>query len=373
MNYDWPKKIEKEILDYIEEKGLKGKQKDAFLEKAYKIYDSSLIPIYESVGFLVAHSMGEPATQLILRTKHYAGAAEVSMGSGIERLEELVDARAKTKHPTMKIYIKKGLPKTDKAYKKYLKKIVYRFISDFGEIIEDLENKTIMIKFNPILLKEVNLTLEEVIENLKHLFKIKPQIEENKLIYFFKDVGLLNIRKIFMKLKNEGIIGIKGISEAIVSEENGEKVIITQGTNLKEVLKLDFVDINKTYSNDVLETYKIFGIEAARELLINELQKVYEGINIDYRHVSLLVDTMCYNGNVKGIVRSGIISTKASPLARAAFEQTEKVIFEAALEREVEKFNGVVENVIAGLPIRMGTGNVELSMEFNDDKKKVKK
>jgi len=78
----------------------------------------------------------------------------------------------------------------------------------------------------------------------------------------------------------------------------------------------------------------------------------------------LVADIMCYDGVVKGAVRTGIVSAKKSTLAKAAFEQTEKVLFDAAFENKTELFNGVIENVIAGLPIHIGTGKIELKMDF---------
>ncbi|RME60186.1 MAG: DNA-directed RNA polymerase subunit A'', partial [Candidatus Dadabacteria bacterium] len=111
---------------------------------------------------------------------------------------------------------------------------------------------------------------------------------------------------------------------------------------------------------------KVLGIEAARQLLFNELEKVYNdnGIDIDLRHLGLLADAMCFDGNVRGVVRSGIVSSKVSPLARASFEQTEKVLFEASFNEEEEKFNGIIENILAGLPICVGVGRVELIMKI---------
>ena len=164
-----------------------------------------------------------------------------------------------------------------------------------------------------------------------------------------------------------GIVGILGISDAIVSDEFGESVIKTQGSNLKDISNLEFVDVYRTYTNDISEIYKVFGIEAARELLVREIAEVYKKsvIGVDLRHLLLLVDAMCYDGEVLGVVRTGIVSTKKSPFARAAFEQTEKVLFNSALYGEEEEFEGVVENVMAGLPINIGVGKVDLEIDFD--------
>ncbi len=370
-NYDWPKKVDEKVNKFADSKGLKGKDRELFINKAYETYQDCLIPVYEPAGLLAAHSMGEPATQFTLRTKHYAGAAEVSIGSGMERLEELVDARSKTKFPVMTIFIKKELSKSEKDMIKYLREIVFKKMSDVCEIIEDLDNRKLIVKAKKELLDELELKLDDVKERIKPVIKLKPKEEKNSLIYDFSNVSLITIRKYTMKIRDMSIKGIEGINDAIIAEQDDEKVIKTQGTNFKKVVSLDFVDANRTYTNDIFETHKVLGIEAARNLLVNEIKSVYttSGISIDLRHILLLADSMCFDGNIKGAVRTGIVSTKISPLARAAFEQTEKVIFDAAFSGETEKFRGVVENVMAGLPINVGVGNIDLVMDFKDTAK----
>jgi len=366
--WELPEYMKKKILDFAEKEGLSDKKRMKFLQACQEYYENALIPIYEPVGILTPHSLCEPATQMTLRTKHYAGAIEVSVGSGIKRLEELVDARNKTKYPTMTVYIKEGLKKDKASMETFLKQIIYKKLSDIMEIKENLSEQKIIITFDPKVLEEYGLIKEDLIKKLKTQLK-QGNFKEinNGFEITFQNQTLLTIRKHFQKLLDYGIVGIPGINDAIVSEEFGELVIKTQGSNLKEVCNLDFVDVYRTYTNDIFEIYKTLGIEAARELLLREIAEVYKnsGIPIDLRHILLLVDAMCYDGEVLGVVRTGIVSTKKSPLARAAFEQTEKVLFNAALYGEEEKFEGVVENVMAGLPINIGVGRVALEIDFN--------
>jgi DNA-directed RNA polymerase subunit A" len=242
-------------------------------------------------------------------------------------------------------------------------------MSDVCEVIEDLQEKRIILKAKPSVLSELDIDMNFIAEKVKTIIKVKPKEKKDSLEYNFDSVSLISIRKHTMKISESSILRIDGIDDAIIDEIDGEKVIKTQGTNFKKVVALEFVDPVRTYTNDIFETHKVLGIEAARNLLIQEMYKVYDssGISIDLRHVLLLADAMCFDGNIKGAVRTGIVSTKTSPLARAAFEQTEKVIFDAAFFGEKEKFHGVVENVMAGLPINAGVGNVELVMEFNNE------
>ena len=118
------------------------------------------------------------------------------------------------------------------------------------------------------------------------------------------------------------------------------------------------VDITKTTTNDVYEIAGIFGIEAARQAIINEVFKVIEsqGLNVDIRHIMLVADTMCVDGGIKGITRYGVVSEKASVLARASFETPIKHIINAALVGEEDKLSSVVENVMLNQPVPTGTG-----------------
>ncbi|MCK5139220.1 MAG: DNA-directed RNA polymerase subunit A'', partial [Thermodesulfovibrionia bacterium] len=160
------------------------------------------------------------------------------------------------------------------------------------------------------------------------------------------------------KLKSVHLKGIKGIEHVLPVKRDDEFVIITAGSNLKDVLNLDYVDFSRTVTNNVFEIADVLGIEAARQAIINEVFGVIEsqGLNVDIRHIMLVTDTMCKNGNVKGITRYGIVSEKSSVLAKASFETPLKHLINAALIGEVDELNSVVENVMVNQPVPVGTG-----------------
>jgi len=137
-----------------------------------------------------------------------------------------------------------------------------------------------------------------------------------------------------------------------------EFVIITAGSNLSEILKLEFVDVARTTTNNIHEIAKVLGVEAARAAIIEEVFKVIEsqGLNVDIRHIMLVADTMCTNGVIKGITRYGIVSEKASVLARASFETPIKHIINASLTGEKDNLTSVVENVMLNQAVPVGTG-----------------
>jgi len=137
-----------------------------------------------------------------------------------------------------------------------------------------------------------------------------------------------------------------------------EYIILTSGTNLAKVMELEFVDATRTTCNDIHEINEVLGIEAGRQAIIDEVVKVIEaqGLNVDIRHIMLASDTMCQSGRIKGITRYGVVSEKASVLARASFETPIKHVINAALMGEVDTLNSVVENVMLNQLVPVGTG-----------------
>jgi DNA-directed RNA polymerase subunit A" len=127
------------------------------------------------------------------------------------------------------------------------------------------------------------------------------------------------------------------------------------------------VDPTRTYSNDLHETIKYLGVEATRQLIIVEVEKVLEsqGLDIDLRHIMLVADTMCQNGSVKGISRYGVVSDKSSVLARASFETPLKHLINASIVGEKDELNSVIENVMLNQPVPIGTGLPSLRVKSN--------
>jgi len=173
-----------------------------------------------------------------------------------------------------------------------------------------------------------------------------------------EDNSINELYKLKERIKEVPISGIKGIKQVLPVKRRDEFLIITAGTSLKKVLELDFVDATRTTSNDIYEILSVLGVEATRQAIIDEVYKVIEaqGLNIDIRHIMLVADTMTVLGDVKGITRYGVISEKASVLARASFETPIRHIVNAALKGQVDHLNSVVENVMLNQAVPVGTG-----------------
>ncbi|MFH0714251.1 MAG: DNA-directed RNA polymerase subunit A'' [Candidatus Diapherotrites archaeon] len=370
--YGLPKSILQEVEKVSFEKNMGHEEREQLLEKVKQYYDKIKVEPGEAVGIIAAQSIGEPGTQLTLRTKHYAGAAEVSVGSGIQRVEEIVDGRSKARYPTMTIRLEAELRGDQQKADAFAKSLIDVRLSDVVKVRERMQDREIELTIDQKAVEDRGINLEELVEKIEKNAKAKTmKRKELLLIFSYPKESLLKIRKQLLKLLATRIQGVRGIEKTVVAKEKRkdgteEYVIRTSGTSLKSVLKLPEVDAQKVYTNDIKEISKTLGIEAARMSIVNELHKVLieeNGIQIDIRHLMLLADLMTYDGNVKGVVRSGITREKSSPFARAAFEETTKHLLEAAFKGEKEKLEGVVENIIVGQPIKVGTGIVHLIMK----------
>jgi DNA-directed RNA polymerase subunit A" len=194
--------------------------------------------------------------------------------------------------------------------------------------------------------------------------KADVSTKEGKIIVRIKEkeVSLSELQKIKEDICNIVIEGIPGVTAVIVKKEGDEWILQTVGSNLKEVLKLPEVNEHKTISNDIFEVYEIFGIEAARNVIIKEAYKTMQeqGLDTDIRYLLLLADVMTWSGEISSIGRYGVAGAKFSVLSRAAFEETIKHLIRASIRNEIDEFKGLFENVMVGQPAPVGTGMFEL-------------
>ena len=150
-------------------------------------------------------------------------------------------------------------------------------------------------------------------------------------------------------------------------EINKEKtwILETDGVNLLNVFNSLYVDFIHTYSNDIIEVYNCLGIEAARELLIEQITEVieYEGSYINDRHIELLCDIMTNKGILTAINRQGINRGDIGPLAKCSFEDTTDQLIKAGIFGEQDKLNGVSSNIMMGQIIKAGTGMCDIYLD----------
>jgi DNA-directed RNA polymerase subunit A" len=359
-----PANILEEVKANLPKKITEAKVKK-IMEAVLEEYYNTRAEPGECVGLVSAESIGEPSTQMTLNTFHFAGVAEMNVTMGLPRIIEILDGRKEVSTPMMEIFLKKPYSKGEgiKQLAKELKETSFEeFVNEFTINIVD---SLVEAEINMDTVKDLGLTEKKIIKLLeKGLSDVSIKIEDNVIIIKpkKKNESLNEIYKLKEAAKSCYILGIKGITQVLPVKKDGEYMIMTAGSNLKKVLELEWVDANRTRSNDIYEIYNVLGIEAARQSIISEVYKVIEnqGLNVDKRHIIIVADTMCANGVIKGITRYGIVSEKASVLARASFETPIKHIVNAALVGECDPLKSVVENVMINQPVPLGTGLPQL-------------
>ena len=271
--------------------------------KLKQAYDRAYVEAGEAVGTVAAQSVGEPGTQMTMRTFHYAGVTELNVTLGLPRLIEIVDAREKIKTPTMDIYFTEDKRDDEEFVRTLANKIgkstINDILSDFNlnygtmEVEAVLDNKKIA---------EKRLDREEIDKKILKTFK-KAVINGDHIVLSSNaedsDFIIRELRLLADKFRDLQISGIKNIGRVIIRRDD-EWIIHTEGSNLKEVLSMDGIDQVRTTTNNIHEIGQVLGIEAARRSIINEAQKTLseQGLSVDVRHIMLVADIMTSEGVV---------------------------------------------------------------------------
>ena len=213
-------------------------------------------------------------------------------------------------------------------------------------------------------IEDKRLDLDEILAKIQKNFK-KADIKDNlKIIVEPPKREIRELRLLADKFRDLQISGIKDIGKVIIRKDEREWIMHTEGSNLKDILSMEGIDTYRTTTNDIHEIETVLGIEAARQSIINEARNTLEnqGLSVDVRHIMLVADIMTSEGEVKSIGRHGISGEKSSVLARAAFEETGKHLLRASIRGEVDDLTGIIENIIIGQPIPLGTGSIGVKM-----------
>lgn len=352
------------IADRIDGIDLSDDVLEKILRRAAEKYRKHRMDPYESAGIIAAQSIGEPGTQMTMRTFHYAGVAEINVTLGLPRLIEIVDARRIPSTPMMTIHLDERVADDVERVRAIASEIEMTTLIDIADLETDIFNMRIIVYPDGRKLQQKNLTLDEVFNKLNSIRSLKGLVEkdEDKFLVTCPEPSFKKLQAMVETLKNAKIKGIDGIRRAIIRKTGDRYVIYTEGSNLQKVLEVDMVDKTRTTTNCIQEIYEVLGVEAARNSIIMEASRTLEeqGLTVDIRHIMLVADLMTNDGDVKAIGRHGISGRKSSVLARAAFEITAAHLLHAAVTGEVDPLNGVAENIIVGQPVTLGTGAVKL-------------
>jgi DNA-directed RNA polymerase subunit A" len=348
----------------------------------------SRVDPHEAVGITTAQSIGEPGTQMTMRTFHYAGVATVNVTQGLPRIIEIVDARKVPNTPTMRIYLDennaKGKPlrTNEKLVQEIAAGLETTTTRDIASIDVDITQRHISLSLSAGNLRIKKMNGAEVRDKLSRALKLyvkadrddKPKvltiipgvIKEEDLATLASDpptyTALLQLEEKIKKLRLKGLPDIMRANVQGPDADTGEYYISTIGSNLSKVSEYAGVDRARTYTNNITEIHQYLGIEAARQAIINEMILTLEGagLDVDVRHLLMVSDVMTSEGEVRAIGRHGVSGTKHSILARSAFEVTVTHLLRAGIIGERDELRGVTENIIVGQPVSLGTGAVDL-------------
>ncbi|KAF2982903.1 hypothetical protein EK904_005838 [Melospiza melodia maxima] len=331
-----------------------------------------------AVGALCAQSIGEPGTQMTLKTFHFAGVASMNITLGVPRIKEIINASKAISTPIITAQLDKD---DDPDFARLVKgRIEKTLLGEISEYIEEVflpDDCFILVKLS---LERIRLLRLEVnAETVRYSICVsKLRVKPGDVAVHGEAVVCVTPREnskssmyyVLQSLKEElpkvVVQGIPEVSRAVihVDEQSGKEKykLLVEGDNLRAVMATHGVKGTKTSSNNTYEVEKTLGIEAARTTIINEIQytMVNHGMSIDRRHVMLLSDLMTYKGEVLGITRFGLAKMKESVLMLASFEKTADHLFDAAYFGQKDSVCGVSECIIMGIPMNIGTGLFKL-------------
>lgn len=330
----------------------------------------------EPVGVIAAQSLGEPGTQMVLRTFHMAGFTTAIGTSGLPRIIELLDAKRKPSAPITRIYLKESYAKSFTKAEEAAKKISeVKMGSVMKRIVENFAKGKILVVLNVQSMQASGLTARQAAARLSKEVGAETRVgEHGNIIVNARTKNLKEIRAITVKITRSIVNGIEGAGKAMVAQDqkSGEFYLESAGSNIEPIMEVEGVDPSRIYTNDLFQAYKVFGIEGARNTLALELSKTLEEqeISVNNRHISLIADAMTADGTIQSIGRHGLVGKKESVFAKAAFEETIKHLINAAAFGQIDYMRGVTENILVGKQIPLGTGSVRLAIKKKESKKK---
>jgi DNA-directed RNA polymerase subunit A' len=337
---------------------------DKVLSMAVENYKRALVEPGEAVGIIAAQSIGEPGTQMTLRTFHYAGVKERNVTLGLPRLIEIVDARRTPSTPIMNIYLDKKHRISREKATEIAQQIIFTTVEDLAQSVYiDPKLGAVVVVLDRAMMRDRGVAVKDL-RAVLHIPNCEVKIERDTIYVTPKELEAIDIRKLSDKISAIHAKGIPGIHRVLVTEERGEWVVHTDGSNLHRVLKVPGVDVARTTTNHIHEIAETLGIEAARNAIIREAMSVLEeqGLDVDIRHVMLVSDAMTSTGEVRQIGRHGVSGEKTSVLAKAAFEITVPNLIQAAAKGATDPLKGVAENIIVGQMVPVGTGAIDIYM-----------
>lgn len=374
-----PRRLKDRVYGAIEEnEGATREEIEEIVKAVVARYDDTRVDALDPVGTVSAQSIGEPGTQLTMNTFHFAGVAEIDVTQGLPRLIELVDARKTPDTPTMTVHLEEEYATDREKAREVVWQIEATKVLALGNVSTNVADMQVTIDLNEETLEkrwptydDVGEIAEQIRETIESELKVATKRKGTVLAFGPEQPSYRELLQLVEELREVVFKGIEEVSRVVIRKEEvddsdeEEFVLYTEGSAFGDVLEIEGVDITRSTCNNIHEINEELGIEAARETIINETHETLaeQGLDdVNVRHLMLVADIMTNRGTIESIGRHGISGSKDSVLARAAFEVTVNHLLDAAIHGEVDDLDGVIENVIVGKPVAIGTGDVDLRM-----------
>ncbi|KZT66991.1 beta and beta-prime subunits of DNA dependent RNA-polymerase [Daedalea quercina L-15889] len=356
----------------------------AFLEICWTKYVKAKIEPGSTVGAVGAQSIGEPGTQMTLKTFHFAGVASMNVTLGVPRIKEIINAAKAISTPIISC---KLVTADSEASARIVKgRLEKTHLGDIAAVLEEAWAPEytyigIIVDVKTIQDLQLEMTLDDIKWAIVNTRKLKVKQEsitviprKNRLRVYVDGLDkYYRLRELKRLLPEVVVKGVPTIRRAVINlkesddhrGKKGDKELLVEGHGLQKVMTTQGIVGEYTTSNHIIEVAQVLGIEAARRTIINEIQYTMSshGMSIDPRHVMLLGDVMSYKGEVLGITRFGVAKMKDSVLMLASFEKTTDHLFDASAYGKTDSIAGVSESIIMGNPAAMtGTSMPALVM-----------
>ena len=353
----------------------------SFIDLCAAKYRSKICEPGTPCGAIAAQSVGEPSTQMTLRTFHFAGIASMSITQGVPRLVEVINANKSIATPIIRAPLINNDPLSSQVIKSMMERVMLKEI--LLEAVEVIAPGTSFLKFklHRRLISDLQLSLEahDVVNAILQVARrpMSPlrllrerhfavESRDTFVVYPYHTEAhrlLFNLKHLAEALPEVVVSGIPNIKRGIVQKDKNKNLeLLAEGDELRSVMVLPGVDGRRTTCNHVASVEKVLGIEAARQTIVNEIGAVMSAysLNIDTRHLFLLADVMTHLGTVLGITRFGIQKMNTSVLTMASFERTTEQLYDAAVYQRMDHCSSVSENIVVGSPIPLGTNSVNV-------------
>ncbi|KAN0097898.1 hypothetical protein V8E55_002344 [Tylopilus felleus] len=340
-----------------------------FLHLCWVKYVKARIEPGSTVGAVGAQSIGEPGTQMTLKTFHFAGVASMNVTLGVPRIKEIINAAKLISTPIISC---KLVTRDSEASARIVKgRLEKTHLGDIAAVLEEAWAPEytyigIIVDMDAIKKLQLEMTLDDIKWGIVNAKKLKVKQESITVIprrhrlrlYVDGSDKYYRLRELKRLLPEVVVKGVPSIERAVINikekddskGKKGDKELLVEGYGLQKVMTTEGIVGEHTTSNHVIETARVLGIEAARRTIINEIQFTMSshGMSIDPRHVILLGDVMTYKGEVLGITRFGVAKMKDSVMMLASFEKTTDHLFDAAAFGKNDSISGVSESIIMG-------------------------